>query len=94
MVMYEDQDSKSWEELKRVNGNTERVTLHLWPYMSYRFRVSAINDVGRSEPSKPTEIHKTAAQGKRLLTMSFHCRSNRPKKYDAEIVSYNHSSRQ
>lgn len=65
MVEFEDQSSKErgWEELKRVSGSKERAVLTLWPYMSYRFRVIAINDVGKSNPSKPSEIHKTPAEG-------------------------------
>lgn len=65
VVEFEDQASKErgWEELKRVKGNKESANLPLWPYMSYRFRVIAINDVGKSAPSKPSEIHNTAAEG-------------------------------
>ncbi|KAI3357413.1 hypothetical protein L3Q82_015847 [Scortum barcoo] len=64
VVEFEDQGSKErgWEELKRVGGNKERASLSLWPYMSYRFRVIAINDVGKSDPSKPSEIHNTLAE--------------------------------
>uniref|UniRef100_A0A8C9Y5X0 Neural cell adhesion molecule L1 n=1 Tax=Sander lucioperca TaxID=283035 RepID=A0A8C9Y5X0_SANLU len=59
-----DQGSKErgWEELKRVMGNKERASLPLWPYMSYRFRVIAINYVGKSDPSRPSEIHNTPAE--------------------------------
>ncbi|CAJ1085237.1 neural cell adhesion molecule L1.2 isoform X1 [Xyrichtys novacula] len=62
VIEFEDQSLKDsgWEELKRVSGNKERASLSLWPYMSYRFRVIAINDVGKSAPSKPSEIHNTA----------------------------------
>lgn len=65
VVEFEDQGLKErgWEELKRVRGNKEHATLPLWPYMSYRFRVIAINDVGKSNPSKPSEIHNTPAEG-------------------------------
>uniref|UniRef100_UPI0037E8347E neural cell adhesion molecule L1.2 isoform X2 n=1 Tax=Semicossyphus pulcher TaxID=241346 RepID=UPI0037E8347E len=64
VVEFEDQGSqdRGWEELKRLRGNKERASLPLWPYMSYRFRVIAINDVGKSDPSKPSEIHSTAAE--------------------------------
>ncbi|XP_041859024.1 neural cell adhesion molecule L1.2 isoform X2 [Melanotaenia boesemani] len=64
VVEYEDQISKErrWEELQTVSGNKKRVVVSLWPYMSYRFRVIAINGVGKSEPSKPSEIHNTQAE--------------------------------
>lgn len=65
LIEFEDQGStqRVWEELKRVEGKETHASLQLWPYMSYRFRVIAINDVGKSEPSKPSEIHNTAAEG-------------------------------
>ncbi|XP_022597250.1 neural cell adhesion molecule L1-like isoform X2 [Seriola dumerili] len=64
VVEFEDQGLKErgWEELKRVRGGEEGASLPLWPYMSYRFRVIAINDVGKSDPSKPSEIHNTPAE--------------------------------
>ncbi|XP_067384455.1 neural cell adhesion molecule L1.2 isoform X2 [Channa argus] len=64
VVEFEDQDMKErgWEQLKRVSGNNEHASLPLWPYMSYRFRVSAINEVGKSDPSKSSEIHNTLAE--------------------------------
>uniref|UniRef100_A0A3B5QUX3 Neural cell adhesion molecule L1 n=1 Tax=Xiphophorus maculatus TaxID=8083 RepID=A0A3B5QUX3_XIPMA len=64
VIEFEDQDLKErgWEELKRVSGNQEHAVLSLWPYMSYRFRVIAINEVGKSDPSKPSEIHNTPAE--------------------------------
>uniref|UniRef100_A0A672IHP9 L1 cell adhesion molecule, paralog a n=1 Tax=Salarias fasciatus TaxID=181472 RepID=A0A672IHP9_SALFA len=60
----QDQDSKEkgWEELTKVRGDVERATLPLWAYMSYRFRVIAINEEGKSDPSKPSQIHITPAQ--------------------------------
>lgn len=63
LVEFEDQDMKErkWEELKRVEANKKHANLPLWPYMSYRFRVIAINDQGRSDPSNPSDIYKTPA---------------------------------
>lgn len=65
MIEFEDQGSteRVWEELKRVGGNKKHASLRLWPYMSYRFRVTAINDVGKSDPSRPSDIHNTVAEG-------------------------------
>ncbi|TNN56957.1 Neural cell adhesion molecule L1 [Liparis tanakae] len=64
VVEFEDQGLKErgWEELKRVTGNHQRASLPLWPYMSYRFRVIAINYVGKSAPSKPSDIYNTLAE--------------------------------
>ncbi|MED6256667.1 Neural cell adhesion molecule L1 [Ataeniobius toweri] len=64
VIEFEDQGLKErgWEELKRVGGNQEHAVLSLWPYMSYRFRAIAINEVGKSDPSKPSEIHNTPAE--------------------------------
>lgn len=68
VVEFEDQGLKGrgWEELTRVGGNQESAVLRLWPYISYRFRVIAINEVGKSDPSKPSEIYNTPAKGKSL----------------------------
>ncbi|CAL8368540.1 unnamed protein product [Lota lota] len=64
IVEFEDQGSKSkvWEDLKRVDGSALSTVLSLHPYMSYRFRVVAVNEVGKSDPSKPSELHKTPAE--------------------------------
>lgn len=63
IVEFEDQEAKGdWEELKRVVGHKESTRLSLWPYMFYRFRVIAINEVGKSNPSKPSEIYNTPAE--------------------------------
>ncbi|XP_029011414.1 neural cell adhesion molecule L1.2 isoform X2 [Betta splendens] len=64
VIEFEDQElkHKRWEHLMKVSGSKTHATLTLWPNIYYRFRVVAINEVGKSEPSKPTETHKTIAE--------------------------------
>ncbi|XP_008820917.1 neural cell adhesion molecule L1-like protein isoform X2 [Nannospalax galili] len=48
-----------WEELTRVQGEETEVVLPLAPYVRYQFRVIAMNEVGRSHPSQPSDHHET-----------------------------------
>ncbi|XP_035799867.2 neural cell adhesion molecule L1-like protein isoform X6 [Amphiprion ocellaris] len=49
----------NWKELLRVPGNHNSAVLKLHGHVDYRFRVSAVNDVGKGPPSQPTERYKT-----------------------------------
>ncbi|XP_078061588.1 LOW QUALITY PROTEIN: neural cell adhesion molecule L1-like, partial [Mustelus asterias] len=44
-----------WHIIKRVPGDKQEVTLELSAYVSYSFRVTAVNRFGRSDPSEGTE---------------------------------------
>lgn len=57
-------DTDEWEELMRVSGDTRRTTLPLKPFLSYRFRVIAINRIGKSDPSLPSAAYSTPAARK------------------------------
>ncbi|KAG7283817.1 hypothetical protein CRUP_034004 [Coryphaenoides rupestris] len=62
IVEFEGSKPKVWEELKRVDGSALSASLPLHPYMSYRFRLTAVNEVGKSDPSKPSELHNTPVE--------------------------------
>lgn len=51
----------SWREMMRVPGNHHSALLKLYGHVDYRFRVSAINEVGKGRPSQSTERYKTPA---------------------------------
>ncbi|XP_069793065.1 neural cell adhesion molecule L1-like protein isoform X3 [Narcine bancroftii] len=48
-----------WHIKARVNGSQTSVVLQLSPYVTYQFRVTAVNKVGKSHPSLPSEKHET-----------------------------------
>ncbi|XP_065135849.2 neural cell adhesion molecule L1-like protein isoform X3 [Paramisgurnus dabryanus] len=49
----------TWKDLTRVPGNHHSALLKLHGHVNYRFRVSAVNEVGRGRTSKATERYKT-----------------------------------
>ncbi|CAM4684069.1 unnamed protein product [Leuciscus chuanchicus] len=64
LEMKEEQDptgSSRWEEFKTVPHDIKHLEVHLQPYSTYLFRVSAVNAIGRSEPSPPSDSYSTPA---------------------------------
>ncbi|KAL3064797.1 hypothetical protein OYC64_000931 [Pagothenia borchgrevinki] len=48
-----------WEEWEKVPGEFNHLNLTLHPYCTYRFRVFAVNEIGRSDASHFSDHHKT-----------------------------------
>ncbi|KAG9477908.1 hypothetical protein GDO78_013087 [Eleutherodactylus coqui] len=49
----------TWHELIRVEGNQNTVKLNLSPYVNYQFRVIAVNELGLSNGSEPSDRIRT-----------------------------------
>ncbi|XP_021232536.1 neurofascin isoform X3 [Numida meleagris] len=50
----------TWHNHSRYPGNVNSAVLRLSPYVNYQFRVIAVNDVGSSLPSMPSERYQTS----------------------------------
>lgn len=48
-----------WEEYRTVPGDVTEIELILQPYCTYRFRITAVNDVGRSQASQHSQHYST-----------------------------------
>ncbi|XP_032988023.1 neural cell adhesion molecule L1-like protein isoform X5 [Rhinolophus ferrumequinum] len=68
-----------WEELRRVQGEETTVVLPLAPYVTYQFRVIAVNEVGRSQPSRPSDRHETPPAAPDKNPQSIRVQASQPK---------------
>ncbi|XP_043092354.1 neural cell adhesion molecule L1.1 isoform X2 [Puntigrus tetrazona] len=54
-------DKGHWEEYRRVAQDVRHLEIHLQPYSTYHFRVRAVNAIGMSEFSPPSDSYSTPA---------------------------------
>uniref|UniRef100_A0A670ZE56 Neurofascin n=1 Tax=Pseudonaja textilis TaxID=8673 RepID=A0A670ZE56_PSETE len=61
----------TWHNHSRYPGNVNSAILRLAPYVNYQFRVIAVNDVGSSYPSLPSERYHTNGARNHNCLLSF-----------------------
>ncbi|XP_016392215.1 neural cell adhesion molecule L1-like protein [Sinocyclocheilus rhinocerous] len=61
IIQYEENhwEPEKWKELLRVAGSQFSAPLTLYGHINYQFRVIAVNTIGKSRPSMPSERYKT-----------------------------------
>ncbi|XP_052450225.1 cell adhesion molecule L1-like a isoform X4 [Carassius gibelio] len=61
IIQYEENnwEPETWKELLRIAGSQFSAPLTLYGHINYQFRVIAVNAIGGSHPSMPSERYKT-----------------------------------
>ncbi|KAF5893453.1 neural cell adhesion molecule L1.1-like isoform X1 [Clarias magur] len=71
-------ETGNWKELKRVPAEIHHLEISLLPFCTYHFKVAAINKVGASEFSKPSESYTTPAAAPDITPVKVRTESTDP----------------
>ncbi|XP_041083780.1 neurofascin-like [Polyodon spathula] len=79
LVQYEEDrwERGKWHNLSSYPGNLNSVILQLSPYVNYQFRVLAINEIGASNPSQPSERYQTSGAPPELIPQGIRGKGSR-----------------
>lgn len=61
----------TWEELRRLPPEIHHLEISLLPFCTYHFKVAAVNEIGASEFSLPSESYITPPAGNSIITWSW-----------------------
>ncbi|KAK3518783.1 hypothetical protein QTP70_012734 [Hemibagrus guttatus] len=68
----------SWKEVKRIPAEIHHLEISLHPFCKYQFRVAAVNEIGTSKFSQPSESYTTPAAEPDLVPGNVRSESTNP----------------
>ncbi|KAF7695861.1 neural cell adhesion molecule L1.1 isoform X3 [Silurus meridionalis] len=75
----------TWKELKRVPAEIGHLEIPLLPYCSYHFKVSAVNEIGASKFSVPSEPYTTPSAAPDITPVNVRSESINP---DSMVITW------
>ncbi|XP_053096642.1 neural cell adhesion molecule L1.1 isoform X2 [Pangasianodon hypophthalmus] len=78
-------EAASWKELKRVPAEIHHLEISLLPFCTYHFRVAAVNEIGASGFSDPSDSYTTPAAEPDMTPANVRSESTNP---DSMIITW------